>query len=54
MIDFCPTDEEIAIRDSVRRFVEAELLPMENAVIQREIAGGLPRLSQEEVRALRT
>ena len=39
MIDFTPTDEQGAIRDTVRRFVDIELVPYETILIQREIEG---------------
>ncbi len=50
-MDLSLSDEERAIRDWVRTFVEREILPLEPEVLRRERAGqpGLPR---EELRAL--
>lgn len=39
MIDFSLSEEERAVRDTVRLFVDRELKPLENDVLQNEIAG---------------
>lgn len=48
------TEEQRHIRDTVRRFVEREVMPYEQILIRREIAGGgaSPCLTTEERRAL--
>ncbi|WP_017608971.1 acyl-CoA dehydrogenase family protein [Nocardiopsis xinjiangensis] len=53
MIDFSLSDEQRAVRDWVRTFVERELMPLENEVLRRERAGAEPGLNAEEVRELR-
>ncbi|WP_231972678.1 acyl-CoA dehydrogenase family protein, partial [Nocardiopsis alborubida] len=39
MIDFSLSDEQRAVRDWVRTFVERELMPLENEVLRREREG---------------
>ena len=53
MIDFSLSDEQRAVRDWVRTFVERELMPLENEVLRRERAGADPGLNADEVRELR-
>ncbi|WP_017576474.1 acyl-CoA dehydrogenase family protein [Nocardiopsis kunsanensis] len=53
MIDFSLSDEQRAVRDWVRTFVERELMPLENEVLRRERAGAEPGLNANEVRELR-
>lgn len=53
MIDFSLSDEQRAVRDWVRTFVERELMPLENEVLRRERAGADPGLNTDEVRELR-
>jgi len=53
MIDFQPTDEELAIIGSVRAFVQRELMPYEQVLLERGINGGNPHLTAQETRALR-
>ena len=53
MIDFSLSDEQRAVRDWVRTFVERELMPLENEVLRRERAGAEPGLNADEVRELR-
>jgi acyl-CoA dehydrogenase len=53
VIDFSPTDEQMAIQDTVRRFVRKELLPYEQLLIERDISGGNPNLTVEEIKSLR-
>ena len=53
MIDFSLSDEQRAVRDWVRTFVERELMPLENDVLRREREGHPPGLNADEVRELR-
>lgn len=53
MIDFSLSDEQRAVRDWVRTFVERELMPLENEVLRRERAGAEPGLNANEVKELR-
>ncbi len=53
MIDFSLSDEQHAVRDWVRTFVERELMPLENEVLRREREGHPPGLNADEVRELR-
>ncbi|MFV2195035.1 acyl-CoA dehydrogenase family protein [Nocardiopsis sp. LOL_012] len=53
MIDFSLTDEQRAIRDWVRTFVERELMPLENEILRREREGHVPGLTAEETKSLR-
>jgi len=53
VIDFSLSDDELAIRDTVRSFVDREVIPLEDQVLRNERAG-LPPLDprqQEELRA---
>jgi acyl-CoA dehydrogenase len=52
-MDFSLNDEERAIRDWVRTFVEREIMPLEPDVLRRERAGepGLPREQLQTLRA---
>ena len=55
MIDLRLTDEEVAIRDTVRSFVTREVVPYETILLQREIEGGSgasPGLTPAERKAL--
>jgi alkylation response protein AidB-like acyl-CoA dehydrogenase len=51
MVDFALSDEQQAVRDWVRTFVERELMPLEPEVLRRERAGQ-PGITREESRAL--
>ncbi|NKZ01994.1 acyl-CoA dehydrogenase family protein [Nocardiopsis alborubida] len=53
MIDFSLSDEQRAVRDWVRTFVERELMPLENEVLRREREGHPPGLNAEERARLR-
>ena len=53
MIDFSLSEEQRAVRDWVRTFVERELMPLENEVLRREREGHAPGLNQEERTRLR-
>lgn len=53
MIDFQPSDEELAIQATVRRFVQNELMPYESLLMQRDINGGNPHLTEAEESELR-
>ena len=53
MIDFSLSDEQRAVRDWVRTFVERELMPLENDVLRRERQGQPPGLNAEERTRLR-
>ncbi|MCY9784945.1 acyl-CoA dehydrogenase family protein [Nocardiopsis sp. EMB25] len=53
MIDFSLSEEQRAVRDWVRTFVERELIPLENEVLRRERAGHTPGLTAEERDGLR-
>ncbi|MFB4316015.1 acyl-CoA dehydrogenase family protein [Actinomadura sp. 21ATH] len=52
MVDFSLTDEERQIRDTVRAFVEREVMPLEPDVLRSERAGG-PGLDPDVLRELR-
>ncbi|MFE3460660.1 acyl-CoA dehydrogenase family protein [Nocardiopsis aegyptia] len=52
MIDFSLSEEQRAVRDWVRTFVERELMPLENEVLRREREGHPPGLNGEERRNL--
>ncbi|OLT16092.1 acyl-CoA dehydrogenase [Pseudonocardia sp. CNS-139] len=51
MVDFSLTDEERQVRDTVRRFVQREVMPLENEVLRNERAGA-PGLDRSVLRAL--
>ncbi|GAA0256116.1 acyl-CoA dehydrogenase family protein [Cryptosporangium japonicum] len=51
MVDFALSDEQRAVRDWVRTFVQRELVPLEPEVLRRERAGE-PGITREESRAL--
>lgn len=53
MIDFSLSEEQRAVRDWVRTFVERELMPLENEVLRREREGHPPGLNAEERTRLR-
>jgi len=53
VIDFSLSEEQRAVRDWVRTFVERELMPLENDVLRREREGHPPGLSPEERTRLR-
>ncbi|MFD6096556.1 acyl-CoA dehydrogenase family protein [Nocardiopsis flavescens] len=53
MIDFSLSEEQRAVRDWVRTFVERELVPLENGVLRREREGHPPGLDREERARLR-
>ncbi|GAA1444987.1 acyl-CoA dehydrogenase family protein [Nocardiopsis tropica] len=53
MIDFSLSEEQRAVRDWVRTFVERELMPLENEVLRREREGSPPGLNSEERTRLR-
>ncbi|WP_159942695.1 MULTISPECIES: acyl-CoA dehydrogenase family protein [unclassified Nocardiopsis] len=53
MIDFSLSEEQRAIRDWVRTFVERELMPLENEVLRREREGHPPGLTSKERTRLR-
>lgn len=46
------TDEQFDIQQVVRRFVETELIPLEQILLDREVAGGSGYLTAEEARGL--
>ncbi|MEW2357139.1 acyl-CoA dehydrogenase family protein [Spirillospora sp. NPDC029432] len=52
MVDFSLTDEERQIRDTVRAFVEREVMPLEPDVLRSERSGG-PGLDPDVLRELR-
>ncbi|WP_304451219.1 acyl-CoA dehydrogenase family protein [Nocardiopsis sp. YSL2] len=52
MIDFSLSEEQRAVRDWVRTFVERELMPLENEVLRREREGHPPGLNGDERRNL--
>ena len=47
-MDFDLTDEQRMLKDLVRRFVDRELIPLEPAILHREIAGATPALTADE------
>lgn len=51
MVDFSLTDEERQIRDTVRSFIEKDVMPLEPEVLRRERAG-LPGIEPERLREL--
>ena len=51
MVDFALSDEQRAVRDWVRTFVERELVPLEPEVLRRERAGQ-PGVTREGIREL--
>lgn len=51
-IDFTPTAEQVATRDTVRRFLDREVRPQEAEVLRRE-GQGLPGLAEEVQQELR-
>nr|WP_218908990.1 acyl-CoA dehydrogenase family protein [Nocardiopsis sinuspersici] len=53
VIDFSLSEEQRAVRDWVRTFVERELMPLENEVLRREREGHPPGLNAEENARLR-
>jgi acyl-CoA dehydrogenase len=53
VIDFSLSEEQRAVRDWVRTFVERELMPLENEVLRREREGRPPGLNSEERTRLR-
>ncbi|WP_209020477.1 acyl-CoA dehydrogenase family protein [Nocardioides sp. 1609] len=53
MLDFKPTEEDLAIAATVRAFVDRELKPLESFLLERDIAGGPPGLTMEERDGLR-
>ncbi|MFD7369712.1 acyl-CoA dehydrogenase family protein [Nocardiopsis alba] len=54
MIDFSLSEEQRAIRDWVRTFVQRELMPLENEALRRERQGHPPGLTAEERDGLRS
>ncbi|TDQ43589.1 acyl-CoA dehydrogenase family protein [Actinorugispora endophytica] len=52
MVDFALTEEQRAIRDWVRTFVEREIIPLEQEVLRRERVGEGHGLTREELRGL--
>ena len=50
-MDFALDDEQIAIRDTARRFITKEIMPLETEVLRRERAGE-PGLRADELRQL--
>jgi acyl-CoA dehydrogenase len=50
-MDFSLSDEQQAVKDWVRTFVERELVPLESEVLRRERLGQ-PGITREEIRAL--
>jgi acyl-CoA dehydrogenase len=55
MINFELSEEQKQIQDTVRKFVESEVMPVEQRVIEREIEGNCgasPGLSQQEMKSL--
>jgi acyl-CoA dehydrogenase len=55
MIEFVLSDEQRQVRDTIRRFVENEIMPLESVLIRREIEGehgASPGLTRSEMRAL--
>ena len=48
VMHFDLSDEHRMLQELVRRFVAAELLPLEAAVLRRDIAGGGPHLTRDE------
>jgi acyl-CoA dehydrogenase len=53
MIDFQPSDEDLAVVDTVRAFVKRELMPYEPLLLARGVAGQDAHLTQQERRDLR-
>lgn len=51
MVDFSLSYEERQIRDTVRSFIEKEVMPLESEVLRRERAGA-PGIEQEQLREL--
>lgn len=51
-MDFRLTDEQRMVQETVRNFVEKELMPLENEVLRREREGDRRGLSEEEIRRL--
>jgi len=43
MIDFSLSEEERAVRDTIRQFIQQEVMPLEDQVLRNE-RGGLPPL----------
>ncbi|HEY1702520.1 MAG TPA: acyl-CoA dehydrogenase family protein [Trebonia sp.] len=52
MIDFSLSPEERAARDTIRQFIEREVMPLEDQVLRNE-RSGLPGLEREQLKDLR-
>src|SRR6202034_2601384 len=51
MIDFSLSDEERAVRDTIRQFIQQEVMPLEDQVLRNE-RGGLPPLEPGQLAEL--
>ena len=51
MIDFSLSDEERAVRDTIRQFIQQEVMPLEPQVLRNE-RNGLPALEPGQLREL--
>lgn len=51
MIDFSLSDEQREVRDTIRRFIEREVMPLEAQVLRNERAG-LPGIERDQLREL--
>src|ERR1700733_6383229 len=52
MIDFSLSDEERAVRDTIRQFIQQEVMPLEDQVLRNERLG-LPPLEPGQLAELR-
>src|SRR6201994_166398 len=53
MIDFSLSDEERAVRDTIRQFIQQEVMPLEDQVLRNE-RNGLPPLEPGQLEELQT
>ena len=51
MIDFSLSEEERAVRDTIRQFIQQEVMPLEDQVLRNE-RGGLPPLEPGQLAEL--
>ena len=49
MIDFSLSDEERAVRDTIRQFIQQEVMPLEPQVLRNE-RNGLPQIGRASCR----
>ena len=53
MIDFSLSEEERAVRDTIRQFIQQEVMPLEDQVLRNE-RNGLPPLEPGQLEDLQT